>query len=88
MASLESKVEMSLAEKLKILDKVAELSNKKAGKTVVGRMNDKSILDKLTIKFIPTPSANINEALGGGFPIGRMTILSGLPDSGSCKCCY
>lgn len=82
MASLDVKEEMTLAEKLKILDKVTDTVNNKAGKTVVGRLNNKDILDKLTIKYIPTPSENINTALGGGFPIGRMSILSGLPDSG------
>lgn len=36
----------------------------------------------MTVKFIPTPNDDLNEAVGGGFPVGRTTIISGLPDSG------
>lgn len=31
---------------------------------------------------MPTPNDDLNEAVGGGFPIGRTTIITGLADSG------
>lgn len=83
MASMEPKKEMSLQEKLALLDKIAENVNKKAGKKIVGRIGkDPEIMEKLRIKFIPTPSLNVNEATGGGFPRRKMTLIAGLPDSG------
>lgn len=45
-------------------------------------MNDKEIADSLTVKYLPTPNDDLNEAIGGGFPIGRTTIITGNPDSG------
>lgn len=83
MASLNKKPDMSLKEKLALLDKVAENVNKKFGKKLVGRIGkDPEIMDRLSIKFIPTPSLNLNVALGGGFPRRKMTLIAGLPDSG------
>ncbi|PTY92989.1 hypothetical protein [Heyndrickxia sporothermodurans] len=83
MASLENKPAMALKEKLALLDKVAENVNKKAGKKIIGRIGaDAEIMDRLRITFIPTPSMNVNDATGGGFPRRRMTIVAGLPDSG------
>jgi recombination protein RecA len=83
MADLSNPRSMPLAERLKILDKVAENYNKKAGKKVAGRIGkDAELLERLSIRFIETPSQNVNDALGGGFPRRRMTIIAGLPDSG------
>lgn len=83
MASLDRKPKMALKERLALLDKVAENVNKKAGKKIVGRIGaDPEIMDRLSIKFIPTPSMNVNEAVGGGFPRRRMSLIAGLPDSG------
>lgn len=76
------KEKMTLAEKLKILDDIATTTNTRSGKVIVGRLNNPEIMDKLTIKYVKTPSLNLNEAMGGGFPKGRMTIVSGMPDSG------
>lgn len=74
---------MTLQEKLKAIDKLSDSINDKAGKKVIGRLSrDEEIRKKLTIEYIPTPSQNINNALGGGFPRKRMTIVSGNPDSG------
>ena len=86
MVLLDNKPSMALKEKLALLDKVAENVNKKAGKKVVGRIgNDPDLMDRLSIKFIPTPALNVNEAMGGGFPRRRSTIVAGLPDSGVCR---
>lgn len=74
--------EKSLAEKLKALDKISEGINKQAGKVIAGRMSNQDIMDMLKIKFIETPSQNVNEVMGGGFPKKRTTIIAGLPDSG------
>ncbi len=83
MASFDKKPKMTKEEKFAILDKLTQGINEKSGKKVVGRIgHDEEILDKLTIKFIPTPSLSVNEAMGGGFARRRSTIVAGLPDSG------
>lgn len=72
-----------LQEKFKKLDKIADGFNKKLGRQVLGRISkNPELQEKLRIKFIPTPSININEAMGGGFPVGRTTVVSGNSDSG------
>lgn len=38
--------------------------------------------EQLRIKFIPLPSPTLNEALGGGIPRKRITILSGVESAG------
>ena len=83
MASIVPVEKKTLDEKLKILDKIASSTNKKYGKTIRGRIGkDKKIMDKLAIKFIPTPSSSINRDTGGGIPRARFTIITGNPDSG------
>lgn len=74
---------MTLQEKLKAIDKISDSINNKTGKTIMGRLGrSEEIKDKLKIEYIPTPSKNVNDAIGGGFPRKRMTIVSGMPDSG------
>lgn len=74
---------MSLDSKLSLLDKISDKINKKYGKTIVGRMGaNQEIFDALSIKFIPTPSRELNVAVGGGFPRRRCTIITGVSDSG------
>ena len=75
---------MSLKEKLKILDKLSENVNKKSGKKVMGRLADEDINSKMVIDYIPTPSIDLNEAVGGGFPKGKITTIAGMPDAGKC----
>ena len=83
MASIVPEKKMSLKEKLKVLDNIAAATNKQFGKTIMGRIGKTpEIMDKLTIKFIPTPSSRLNRDLGGGIPRGRCTIVTGDPDSG------
>ena len=73
----------SIAERLKKLDKLSEGFNKTKGKTLIGRISqNEELKNKLTVEFIPTPSMNVNEAIGGGWPKGRITIVSGNEDSG------
>lgn len=72
----------SLAERLKGLDKLADNFNKKYG-TVSGRISvNEELRQKISVEFIETPSMNLNYALGGGIPKGRITIVAGQPDSG------
>lgn len=79
----EIKTSAVLAEKLKKIDKLSENINAKTGKKIMGRLAaDPEIMEKLKIQFIPTPSQNVNDALGGGFPRKRTTVIAGLPDSG------
>ena len=74
---------MLLAEKIKKLDKFSQGFNDKQGKVIAGRISqNQELVDKLIVKFVKTPSLNLNEVMGGGFPKGRITIVSGLPDSG------
>ena len=74
--------ELTLPEKLaKIRQQISKV-NASAGKVVAGFLSDKEIVDSLTIKYLPTPNDDLNEAIGGGFPIGRTTIITGAPDSG------
>lgn len=83
MANLAIKEELSLKDKLKILDKFSDNWNKKAGKTLIGRIgNNPELLDRLKIDFIPTPSMEVNDVCGGGIPKRRITIIAGLEDSG------
>lgn len=83
MADMTPKKAMTLTEKKALLEGVAKKVNEKNGKKLVGFIGtDPEIMDKLRIKFIPTPSVDVNDALGGGYPRGRITIVSGLSDSG------
>ena len=77
------KTRQSLAEKLSLIDKISREVNEKAGKVIVGRLsNNPDIMDKLTIKFIPSVCHDFNEATGGGYPRSRCTLVTGSPDSG------
>lgn len=83
MAALANNEQKTLSEKQAILDKLSDTINQKAGKKIMGRIGrDKDLMERLTIKFIPTPSENINEVMGGGFPRRRTTLIAGMPDSG------
>lgn len=73
----------TVAERLKVLDKLAEGFNKTKGKSLIGRISqNEDLRNKLKVEFIETPSLNVNEALGGGWPKGRISIVSGNEDSG------
>lgn len=77
------KTGQTLAEKLALIDKISREVNEKAGKVIVGRLsNNPDIMDKLTIKFIPSVCHDFNEATGGGYPRSRCTLITGSPDSG------
>lgn len=81
--AFDQKKQMSLAEKLAMIDKISDKVNTSAGKKLMGRIGkDPDIMDKLTIKFIPSKCEDLNAAVGGGYPRSRCTIISGAPDSG------
>ena len=83
MAELAVKPKKTAAEKIARIDAVISKVNKKFGKTIMGRIGaNPEIQEKLRIKFIPTPSDVYNQATGGGFPRGRLTIVTGEKDSG------
>ena len=74
---------ITLSEKKKRLDKLAEQFNKAKGKVLIGRLSESEELrNKITIQFVETPSLKVNAALGGGWPKGRISIVAGNPDSG------
>lgn len=78
----EKTAQKTQAEKLKNLNAIADAINKKAGKIVIGKASDKEMIDKLTVEVIPTASMRVNKAIGGGWPKGHFSILTGGPDSG------
>lgn len=53
--------------------------NKTAGENVVQRIGK---MEKIDVDRIPTGVKKLDDALGGGFPVGRMVELYGLPASG------
>lgn len=73
---------LSAQEKRKLLDKVIADINKKAGRTVIGRPNDPEMAELTRIDFLPTPSIELNVALGGGFARGKIIELFGEHSSG------
>ena len=72
----------SLAEKKKLMAQMMGKINDKVGKSVIGFASDPAIKEKMTIKWIETPSLRINEITGGGIPKGKISIVTGLEDSG------
>lgn len=73
----------SLAERLKMVDSISKKINEKAGREIVGRLSkNETMNEKLKARFIPTPSMNVNEAIGGGWPVGNISIVCGMEDSG------
>lgn len=78
MANLIQEDKKPLAERLKLLDRATAAINKRYNKTICGRIGqNEEIKEALTTKFIPTPSLDLNEAVGGGFPRGKMSIVAG-----------
>lgn len=74
---------ISLAERKKRLDKLSDGFNEKLGKPIIGRLShNETLKERLTVSFVKTPSLRVNEALGGGWAKGRISILAGNPDSG------
>ena len=51
----------TVAERLKVLDKLAEGFNKTKGKSLIGRISqNEDLRNKLKVEFIETPSLNVN----------------------------
>ncbi len=74
---------MSISEKLAMIDKMSEKINEKYKKTVCGRVgNNEKLKEQLSLTFIPLPSPTLNEAIGGGIPRKRVTIISGVEAAG------
>ena len=72
----------TLAERLSGLDKICSEATKN-GMALAGRIDTTpEIAERLTLKYIPTPSEDINMLVGGGIPRGKLTVVSGMPDSG------
>lgn len=87
MGNLAMPERMPLKDRLAALDKISEKFNQKCGKKLMGRIgNDPEIMEKLTVRYVPTPCHELNVAISGksdgGFPRGRCTILTGKKDSG------
>ena len=61
------------------LNMVMAQINKKAGETVVQRLGK---MEKIDADRIPTGVKRLDEALGGGLPLGRVVEFYGLPASG------
>jgi len=61
------------------LNRIIGQINKKAGETVIARLGD---MENTECERIKTGVESIDEALGGGFPTGRVVELYGEPSSG------
>lgn len=71
---------MALAEKKKKAKKLMDMINKKYNKQVIATVSD--VEDDLRVKFIPTKSLKLNNLMGGGVAIGRITEFFGPTGSG------
>lgn len=78
--STETKM-VPLAKRLQTMDKLCEQATKN-GLALAGRITNPEVAKRLELRYIPTPSPDINRAVGGGLPITRATIIAGAPDSG------
>lgn len=81
MSTLTPKEKLTAAQKFKLLNKTIDSLNKKAGANVINFLSDPDTREKLTIRYIPFPSLRLN-AMCSGLPIGRVSIIAGMPDSG------
>lgn len=73
---------LDLTEKQKRLDALAAKINSKFQKSMVGRLSTPEVEHQIHIEYIPSASPEFNAAVGGGFPKGKITIVSGMADSG------
>lgn len=69
---------LTLKEKRALASKVMDKINKDQGHIAVGFAKDIA----KPLRFIPTPSEELNLMMGGGFPIGRITEIFGSNSSG------
>ena len=76
------KSQLTLEEKRKNLAKLIQGINESSNEIVCGFISDEAIKKQINVEFIPTPNEDLNKAVGGGFPKGRISIVSGQPDSG------
>ena len=72
----------SIAERKKSIGDAIKDINKAAGETIIGTLNDEEIAEKLVIDYIPTPSLKLNNAIGGGIPRSKFTLISAPEDVG------
>lgn len=81
-----SSKEESLAKRQQILDELC--ANMSAAEGVVaGRPTvSEAVKERMKFKFFETPIPEMNEATGGGIPVGSMTLIAGEPDSGKTGC--
>ena len=71
-----------VAEKLKELKQVTSAFNKQAGETIIDTVSNPDIYERIRIEYLPTASLKLNSAIGGGWPRGKFSLISGNPDSG------
>ena len=71
-----------IAEKLKDLKQVTSAFNKQAGETIIDTVSNPDIYERIRIEYLPTASLKLNTAIGGGWPRGKFSLISGNPDSG------
>lgn len=72
----------SQAERLKAMKDACNAINKAAGETIIGNLENEEIVESLKIEYIPTASYRLNAAFGGGWPRGKMSLITGASDSG------
>lgn len=78
----EENIELTADEKRKRLSHIINAVNNSSNQVVCGFLDDEKIKERLNLKFIQTPNDDLNEAIGGGFPLGRCCVITGKEDSG------
>lgn len=81
MADMTPIIQKNIAEKKKEIGKLIEAINGKNKKNIINWGNDPETMEKLRIRYIPFPSLRLN-AMCAGIPIGKVSIVAGMPDSG------
>ena len=62
------------------IDKIiAQINKANGGEQIIGKVGD---MENIEIERIPCGIAKVDEAVGGGFPLGRMVEFYGLPSAG------
>jgi recombination protein RecA len=74
--------ELSAEQKKKVLDKLVSSMQKKHGGDKFALSYGKDRKEDMRFQFIPTPSENVNAALGGGFARSRISEVAGEFSSG------
>lgn len=73
----------TLAQRVSGLDAFCSKFNESVGRPVFGRLSENpELLNRIKVDYIETASLRVNNALGGGWPRRKVSVITGDPDSG------